>query len=72
MENISNIIKIHFKSWYKKNGYLINNISIMKSVNELFHLAISNNYHQIIDYQNNLVSIKKLIKQLYKDEKTKK
>lgn len=37
--------------------YLINNISVEKC-DELFHLAISNNYHQIIDYKNNLISIK--------------
>ena len=37
--------------------YLINNISNEKC-DELFHLAISNNYHQIIDYKNNLISIK--------------
>ena len=37
--------------------FLINNISIEKR-NELFHLAISNNYHQIIEYQNNIETIK--------------
>ncbi|ENA1795384.1 phosphoribosyltransferase family protein [Flavobacterium psychrophilum] len=36
---------------------LINNISIEKR-DELFHLAISNNYHQIIDYRNNIETIK--------------
>lgn len=40
-----------------KFGYLINNISIDKR-NELFHLAISNNYHQIIEYQDNIEIIK--------------
>ena len=38
-------------------SFLINNISIEKR-NELFHLAISNNYHQIIEYQNNIETIK--------------
>ncbi len=37
--------------------YLINNISTKKS-SDLFHLAISNNYHQIIEYQNNINTIK--------------
>ena len=37
--------------------FLTNNISVEKR-NELFHLAISNNYHQIIDYQNNIEMIK--------------
>ena len=36
---------------------LINNISIEKR-DELFHLAISNNYHQITEYQNNIEAIK--------------
>jgi hypothetical protein len=38
-------------------SFLINNISIEKR-GELFHLAISNNYHQIIEYQNNIETIK--------------
>ena len=37
--------------------FLTNNISVEKR-NELFHLAISNNYHQIIEYQNNIEMIK--------------
>lgn len=37
--------------------FLTNNISIEKR-NDLFHLAISNNYHQILEYQNNINSIK--------------
>jgi hypothetical protein len=37
--------------------FLINTISIEKR-NELFHLAISNNYHQIIEYQSNINTIK--------------
>jgi hypothetical protein len=41
----------------EKFGFLINNISIDKR-NELFHLAISNNYHQIIEYQDNIKIIK--------------
>jgi PRTase ComF-like len=38
-------------------SFLITNIPIEKR-NELFHLAISNNYHQIIEYQNNIETIK--------------
>ena len=38
-------------------SYLINNISTKKS-SDLFHLAISNNYHQITEYQNNINTIK--------------
>ena len=38
-------------------SFLLNNIPIDKS-NELFHLAISNNYHQIIEYKNNIEVIK--------------
>lgn len=38
-------------------SYLANNISLQKS-NDLFHLAISNNYHQILEYQNNINVIK--------------
>ena len=37
--------------------FLTNNISVEKR-NELFHLAISNNYHQIIEYQDNIEMIK--------------
>ncbi|KAF2515256.1 phosphoribosyltransferase family protein [Flavobacterium foetidum] len=37
--------------------FLINNISAEKS-NELFHLAISNNYHQILEYKTNINVIK--------------
>lgn len=37
--------------------FLINSISIEKR-NDLFHLAISNNYHQILEYQNNINTIK--------------
>ena len=39
--------------------FLTNNISIEKR-NELFHLAISNNYHQIIEYQDNIEMIKNI------------
>jgi hypothetical protein len=38
-------------------AYLVNNISTKKN-NDLFHLAISNNYHQIIEYKNNINVIK--------------
>lgn len=38
-------------------SFLMNNISIEKR-DELFYLAISNNYHQIIEYQNNINLIK--------------
>lgn len=38
-------------------AYLVDNISTEKS-NDLFHLAISNNYHQIIEYKNNINVIK--------------
>nr|WP_315251064.1 phosphoribosyltransferase family protein [uncultured Flavobacterium sp.] len=38
-------------------NYLVINISAIKS-NELFHLAISNNYHQILEYKNNINVIK--------------
>jgi hypothetical protein len=38
-------------------SFLVNNISTQKS-NDLFHLAISNNYHQIIEYKNNINVIK--------------
>lgn len=37
--------------------YLVSNISAQKS-NELFHLAISNNYHQILEYKKNINVIK--------------
>lgn len=37
--------------------FLLDNISPKKS-NDLFHLAISNNYHQIIEYKNNINVIK--------------
>lgn len=38
-------------------GVLINSISSKKS-DELFHLAISNNYHQILEYKTNINVIK--------------
>jgi hypothetical protein len=38
-------------------SYLINNITT-KASSELFHLAISNNYHQIPEYQKNINTIK--------------
>lgn len=38
-------------------SFFINNIPIEKC-NELFHLAISNNYHQIVEYQDNIENIK--------------
>lgn len=37
--------------------FLINNISAHQK-HELFHLAISNNYHQIVEYNNNINLIK--------------
>lgn len=37
--------------------YLLDNISSKKS-SDLFHLAISNNYHQIIEYKNNINVLK--------------
>lgn len=51
------IIKFILNLDEEKFSFLINNISIEKR-NELFHLAISNNYHQIIEYQNNIEIIK--------------
>lgn len=41
----------------KQFAFLISNISRKKS-NELFHLAISNNYHQILEYKKNINVIK--------------
>jgi hypothetical protein len=38
-------------------AFLVNAISIEKS-NDLFHLAISNNYHQILEYKTNINIIK--------------
>lgn len=38
-------------------NYLVSNISTTKN-NELFHLAISNNYHQILEYKKNINVIK--------------
>jgi hypothetical protein len=38
-------------------NYLVENISI-KNSNDLFHLAISNNYHQILEYKTNINVIK--------------
>ena len=51
------IIKFILNLDEEQFSFLINNISIEKR-NELFHLAISNNYHQIIEYQNNIDTIK--------------
>ena len=51
------IIKFILNLDEEQFSFLINNISIEKR-NELFHLAISNNYHQIIEYQNNIETIK--------------
>ena len=51
------IIKYILKLENEQFNFLINNISIEKK-NDLFHLAISNNYHQIIEYQNNIETIK--------------
>ena len=51
------IIKFILNLDEEQFSFLINNISIEKR-NELFHLAISNNYHQIIEYQNNIEIIK--------------
>lgn len=38
-------------------NYLVENISV-KNSNDLFHLAISNNYHQILEYKTNINVIK--------------
>ena len=51
------IIKFILNLDEEKFSYLINNILLEKR-NELFHLAISNNYHQIAEYQNNIEVIK--------------
>lgn len=51
------IIKYILNLDEKQFTVLINAISIEKR-NDLFHLAISNNYHQIIEYQSNIESIK--------------
>lgn len=51
------IIKFILNLDEEQFSFLINNISNDKC-NELFHLAISNNYHQIIEYQNNIATIK--------------
>ncbi len=51
------IIKFILNLDEEQFSFLIDNISIEKR-NELFHLAISNNYHQIIEYQNNIETIK--------------
>ena len=51
------IIKFILNLDEEKFSYLINNILLEKR-NELFHLAISNNYHQIAEYQNNIEIIK--------------
>lgn len=51
------IIKFILNLDEEQFSFLINNISIEKR-NELFHLSISNNYHQIIEYQNNIMTIK--------------
>jgi hypothetical protein len=51
------IVKFILSLDAEKFSYLINNISNQKC-NELFHLAVSNNYHQISDYKSNLTSIK--------------
>lgn len=72
VKNVGNIIKIINGKHFQYNTriikyilslnedefcYLINNISTKKS-SDLFHLAISNNYHQITEYQNNINTIK--------------
>lgn len=51
------IIKFILKLDIVQFNYLLKNISVEKR-NELFHLAISNNYHQIDEYQNNIEAIK--------------
>ena len=51
------IIKFILKLDEEQFIFLTNNISIEKR-NELFHLAISNNYHQINEYQENINNIK--------------
>jgi len=51
------IIKFILKLEEEQFSYLINSIPIDKR-NELFHLAVSNNYHQIAEYQNNIEVIK--------------
>lgn len=51
------IVKFILKLNEDQFRFLINSISIDKR-NELFHLAISNNYHQITEYQSNIEVIK--------------
>lgn len=51
------IVKFILNLDEKDFSYLISNIPENKG-NELFHLAISNNYHQIIEYKNNINTIK--------------
>jgi len=51
------IIKYILNQNEEQFNFLINNIPDDKK-KELFHLAISNNYHQIIEYQNNIETIK--------------
>ncbi len=51
------IIKFILKMDVEQFGFLLNNIAIDKC-DELFHLAISNNYHQIEEYQDNINVIK--------------
>ncbi len=71
VKNLENIIEVVNREHFQYNTriikyilnldevafkHLINRIPIEKC-NELFHLAISNNYHQIIEYQKNILSI---------------
>jgi hypothetical protein len=51
------IVKFILNLDEKDFSYLVNNIP-NKRCNELFHLAISNNYHQILEYKNNINVIK--------------
>jgi hypothetical protein len=51
------IIKYILNLDEERFSFLIKNISSKKR-NELFFLAISNNYHQIIEYKNNLEKLK--------------
>lgn len=66
------IIKYILKLDREQFNFLMNNISIAKC-DELFHLAISNNYHQISEYQTNINQINnyQLWQSTYKKDKEK-
>lgn len=72
VKNVEDIVNIINSSYFQYNTrivkyilslneeqfcFLIDNISEEKS-NDLFHLAISNNYHQILEYKTNINVIK--------------